>query len=226
MPAFSMHHCPKCGRVGNKRCIANGHYADCEVHPGSFHSIYTECVKCANQRQIDEQEQRAALERANQEEENADKNDKKKNKAKTKTQKAKPDSEKSMKQLRKEKKEKRRMDASDDPSPPCRKTTGDKTLKQIRGAYVIEQNKKKKAAKAKKNKDSRGIADLDGLKQRAKAWVNTLFINAYYESLKATWLIFARQPKRLGLGKAFYDGKVRNSPGYKVGGRGMSTNSG
>lgn len=50
----------KCGRVGNNRCIANGHYADCEILPPSCHSIYTECVKCSNQRQIEEQEQSTA----------------------------------------------------------------------------------------------------------------------------------------------------------------------
>lgn len=104
---------PKCGRVGNKRCIANGHYADCEIHPGSFHSIYTECVKCSNQRQHEEQEERAALEKAKADEEEAAKNEKKK---KAKAPKAKPDCEKSMKQLRKEKKERRRTGGSDESS--------------------------------------------------------------------------------------------------------------
>ena len=104
---------PKCGRVGNKRCVANGHYADCEIHPGSFHSIYTECVKCANQKQLEEQEQRAAMEKTKEDEDE----NKSQRKKKTKTPKVKPDCEKSMKQLRKEKKERRRTGASDSLSP-------------------------------------------------------------------------------------------------------------
>ncbi|KAH8761120.1 hypothetical protein F5883DRAFT_524408 [Diaporthe sp. PMI_573] len=113
MPAFSSHHCPKCGRVGNKRCLANGHYKDCEIHPGSFHSVYTECVKCANLKQLEEQEARAAIEKMKEEEDE----NKSQRKKKAKTPKAKPDCEKSMKQLRKEKKERRRTGGSDIVSP-------------------------------------------------------------------------------------------------------------
>ncbi|KKY33249.1 hypothetical protein UCDDA912_g06764 [Diaporthe ampelina] len=114
MPAFSSHHCPKCGRVGNKHCVAAGHYADCEIHPGSFHSIYTECVKCARARQREEQEERAAAQKAEEEEEEDKDNSQKK---KAKAPKPKPDFLKSMKQLRKEKKEKRRSEGSEKYSP-------------------------------------------------------------------------------------------------------------
>lgn len=105
---------PKCGRVGNKHCVAAGHYVDCDIHPGSFHSVYADCVKCAHAKQREEQEERAAALKAKEEDEDDVKNQKKK---KGKTPKAKPDSQKSMKQLRKEKKEKRRSEGSQDSSP-------------------------------------------------------------------------------------------------------------
>jgi hypothetical protein len=108
---------PKCGKVGNKRCVTNNHYADCEIHPGSYHSIYTECVKCANQRQLEDQEAQAAADRAKKEEEAAAEAAKNPKKKQAKAARAKPDCEKSMKQLRREKKEKRRASGGEDSSP-------------------------------------------------------------------------------------------------------------
>lgn len=104
---------PQCGRVGNKHCIAAGHYVDCDIHPGSFHSALTDCVKCSHAKQRQEKEERAAAQKMKEEEDDESKNQKKKAKA----PKPKPDSQKSMKQLRKEEKEKRRSEGSQDSSP-------------------------------------------------------------------------------------------------------------
>ncbi|ROW04724.1 hypothetical protein VMCG_04879 [Cytospora schulzeri] len=92
MPSFSSHHCPICNRVGDRRCIQRGHYIECHIHPGSFHSTVTDCVKCT----AAEKRERATSKDA-EDETNREMHNKKAKKAKP----TKPPHEKTIKQLRK-----------------------------------------------------------------------------------------------------------------------------
>ncbi|KUI70340.1 hypothetical protein VM1G_06460 [Cytospora mali] len=103
MPSFSSHHCTTCRRVGDKRCIALGHYLECPNHPGTFYSQTSECVKCVQFKKREQRLARMATENENTKPASCHKKDKAKEKAPHK---------KTMKQLRKEQRDKRKSNGS------------------------------------------------------------------------------------------------------------------
>lgn len=102
---------PICGRIGDKRCLNLLHYLDCPVHPGSFHSKHSDCIKCV---EAERREARQKARERNKENDDpiasakaAKKANKKANKAK-----ARPLHEKSIKQIRKEQRKLRQSASS------------------------------------------------------------------------------------------------------------------
>ncbi|ROV95843.1 hypothetical protein VSDG_05167 [Cytospora chrysosperma] len=95
------HHCPVCGKKGNRRCVKLGHIIECEIHKGRYHIKFNNCVSCVQARA---REQRAMKE---DEDDQSTDNEVKQGQKTEKKGKVKRPKEKSMKQLRREKQQAR-----------------------------------------------------------------------------------------------------------------------
>ncbi|KUI70802.1 hypothetical protein VM1G_11654 [Cytospora mali] len=95
------HHCPVCGKKGNKRCLKLKHITECHIHKGRFHSKFNDCVSCAEARAREERAIKDA------EDEKSTHGEGKQQEKMGKKGKVKRPHEKSIKELRREKRQER-----------------------------------------------------------------------------------------------------------------------
>lgn len=108
--SFYKNNSPVCSRIGDKRCVTAEHYLQCNIHPQSFHSKQSDCVKCVAA--VRREEKRASRERSRENEQPMPG----KREKKPKKPKVKPEHEKTIKQLRREKREVRKSSAGTEES--------------------------------------------------------------------------------------------------------------